>query len=60
MPLLTMKKFYNHILRNVDPAKMELTLDMWGNNGWEAYAVVPTAGKWTVFLKRERITTEES
>lgn len=54
-----MKKFINHILRNVDPAKMELTLDMWGNNGWEAYAVIPTAGKWTVFLKRERITTEE-
>lgn len=54
-----MKKFINHVLCNVDSVKMELTLDMWGKNGWEAYAVIPTAGKWTVFLKRERITTEE-
>lgn len=51
-----MKKYYNHILRNVDPEKYVTTVDMWGQGGWEAFAVVPAAGKWIVFLRREHET----
>lgn len=54
-----MKKFYNHVLDNVDPNRYEIVADMWGQNGWEVFAVLPNGDKWRVFLKRERITTEE-
>ncbi|MDE5886478.1 MAG: hypothetical protein K2H46_02700 [Muribaculaceae bacterium] len=48
-----MKKFYNHVLHNVDPGKYEITTDMWGNNGWEVCGVHENGDKLRVFLKRE-------
>lgn len=53
-----MKKFYNHVLDNVDPNRYEIVADMWGQNGWEVFAVLPNGDKWRVFLKREREATE--
>ena len=54
-----MKKFYNHVLDNVDPNRYEIVVDMWGQNGWEVVTVLQNGDKWRVFLKRERITPEE-
>lgn len=48
------KRFYNHVLHNVDPEKYVVTADMWGNGGWEVCGVQQNGDKLRVFLKRER------
>ena len=54
-----MKRFYNHVLNNVDPDKYVVMADMWGNAGWEVCGVHQNGDKLRVFLKRERQTPEE-
>ena len=53
------RKFYNHVLENIPRDKYEITTDMWRSNGWEVADVHENGDCYRVFLKRERITTEE-